>query len=101
MDTPLSDEEIATQVWQKYFGDYAFVTRNGNRPLIAHEFVAELSDLINTQKRLYAESEVKRVKNQLNDVLFYETVSPSGHFIKECLMNDLDAIQAEQRARIK
>lgn len=54
-DIILTDEDLATQIWQKYFGDYTFVTRAGHAPLIAHQFVKELADLINTQKRLAVE----------------------------------------------
>lgn len=48
-------EDIAIKIWQKYFGDYAFVTRDGREPLIARKFVGDLEALIHsyvTQARI-------------------------------------------------
>lgn len=63
--------------------------------------VANFLALVRSQKQAHGDDEVKRVKSQLNKVLFFETTNPKGYFIKECLLSDLDTIEAEQRERNK
>ena len=76
----------------------------------------KLLDLINTQKRIYAESVRQEAEvsgqlaavNHLDDKIFYLEVSPRGEFVKRVinkyrdeLSKEYAELRAEQRARLR
>ena len=116
MSKLLSDEELR-QKMQDIFNDctsgwlITIKDFNGSeRGLgdIESEIVGDILDLINTQKRLYAESvEVDVRLDEINRVVSRKYEYPSGRFIGMGKYygrrtDELDAeLRAEQRARIK
>ncbi|MFI8696738.1 hypothetical protein [Dietzia maris] len=93
-------EQIATETWQKYFGDYAFVTRAGMRPLIAREYVAELSQHIAVHANEQIEGVITRL--QTHFIIDMEDMKdPRGNRVRVVFAKDIDKAFKRELNRIR
>ena len=106
-DRLLSDEELANNV-EELVNSFMYELPSIKTTEIGWERIGEqekelrdkIFDLINTQKRLYAESERLNAKEELLQGWLSWVKSGGGRIIASQIEESLEEIRAEQRARI-